>query len=279
MNSTWDMRARFYDFREASCLRRGPAKAALFSDMRGRVVFVAAGTGSDFTSFPPGMDITAIDISDAMLRRAAKRAVAYGRTLRLLKADALALPFPDSSFDTAVTSCTMCSVPDPVRALRELHRVLRPDGRLLMFEHVRSRQFLLAWVLDLMTIWTRRTGTEMNRDTLSNARIAGFQIADVQCAYLDIILAVRAVKQPGELAVPSASTSRGHLASSAGAGVAGLAQLASPSTLAASRSSKRGSPPAPASHVSTTPMRWTGPIALAADGLAASRRALCEERG
>ncbi len=198
--SIWEWRVRFYDFREASCFRRGPAKSALFADMRGNVLFVAAGTGTDFAAFPPDMDITAIDISDEMLRRAAKRARRYSGHLRLLKADALALPFPDASFDTAVTSCTMCSVPNPVRALQELHRVLRPDGRLLMFEHVRSRQFLLGMTLDLMTLWTRRTGTEMNRDTLTNTRTAGFRITDVQSAYLDIILAVRAVRASDDLA-------------------------------------------------------------------------------
>ncbi|MFA6043716.1 MAG: class I SAM-dependent methyltransferase [Phycisphaerales bacterium] len=212
MTSAWDCRARLYDFREASCFRRGPAKAALFADMRGKVLFVAAGTGTDFAAFPPGMDITAIDISDEMLRRASKRARTYAGAIRLLKADALALPFPDASFDTAVTSCTMCSVPHPVRALRELHRVLRPEGeggRLLMFEHVRSRQFLLAWTLDLMTLWTRRTGTEMNRDTLANTRTAGFRITDVRSVYLDIILAVRAVKAPAPPAAdrpPSSQT-------------------------------------------------------------------------
>jgi len=218
MTIAWSWRVRFYDLREASCFRRGPAKAALFADMRGKVLFVAAGTGTDFAAFPPGMDITAIDISDEMLRRAAKRARSYKGTLRLLKADALALPFPDASFDTVVTSCTMCSVPDPVRALRELHRVLRPEGeggeggRLLMFEHVRSRQLLLGWTLDLMTLWTRRTGTEMNRDTLTNTRAAGFHITDVRSVYLDIILAVRAVKAP---APPGAGTPPRHTPASA----------------------------------------------------------------
>lgn len=207
MSIAWNWRVRFYDFREASCFRRGPAKAALFADMRGRVLFVAAGTGTDFAAFPPGMDITAIDISDEMLRRAARRARVYAGDLRLLKADALALSFPDASFDTAVTSCTMCSVPDPVLALRELHRVLRPHGRLLMFEHVRSRQCLLGWTLDLMTLWTRRTGTEMNRDTLANTTTAGFRIMDVQSVYLDIILAVRAVRAAADPA-RAASTRR-----------------------------------------------------------------------
>lgn len=56
--SIWEWRVRFYDFREASCFRRGPAKAALFADMRGKVLFVAAGTGTDFAAFPPDMDIT-----------------------------------------------------------------------------------------------------------------------------------------------------------------------------------------------------------------------------
>ncbi len=212
MTLAWDWRVRLYDLREASCFRRGPAKAALFADMRGRVIFVAAGTGTDFAQFPPGMDITAIDISEEMLRRAAKRARAYRGDLTLLKADALALPFADASFDTAVTSCSMCSVPDPVQALRELHRVLRPEGRLLMFEHVRSRQFLLGWTLDLMTLWTRRTGTEMNRDTLANTRAAGFHIADVRSVYLDIILAVRAVKMP---ATPDPDQPRRHTPASA----------------------------------------------------------------
>jgi ubiquinone/menaquinone biosynthesis C-methylase UbiE len=199
MRTPWDWRAKLYDFREASMLRRGPAKAALFSRMSGRVIFVAAGTGTDFAAFPPaserpppGLDITAIDISDEMLRRAAARAARYPGRLRLLRADAQALPFEDASFDTAATSCTLCSVPDPVRALRELRRVLRPGGVLLMFEHVRSRNPVLGWTLDLMTLWSRRTGTEMNRDTLANARAAGFRPTRVTSVYLDIILAVEA---------------------------------------------------------------------------------------
>src|SRR5581483_11141446 len=95
------------------------------------------------------------------------------------------------SFDTVITSCTMCSVPEPVRALRELRRVLRPDGLLLMFEHVRSRNPLLG----LMTVLTRRTGTEMNRDTVGNAVEAGFRITQVESVFLDIILSMRAANR------------------------------------------------------------------------------------
>ena len=195
MAALWDIRATLYDVCEASDYRRGPQKAALFRDMRGRVLFAAVGTGMDIKHFPPGQSIVAIDISDKMLRKAEKRRRDYPGDLVLLRADAQNLEFPEASFDTVATSCTMCSVPDPVRALREFHRILRPGGQLLMFEHVRSRNPVLGLALDVMTIWTRLSGTEMNRDTLANACAAGFAITRVESVYLDIILAVRAAKR------------------------------------------------------------------------------------
>jgi len=165
MPGIWDWRARIYDVCEGSGLRRGPAKAELFSGMRGRVLFVAIGTGLDIRHFPPDHEIVAVDISEEMLRRAEPRRLAYSGDLQLVRADAMALPFPDAAFDSVVTSCTMCSVPDPVRVLRELFRVLRPGGEILMFEHVRSQGRLFGLTLDLMTLWTRLAGTEMNRDS------------------------------------------------------------------------------------------------------------------
>lgn len=194
MSTVWDRRARFYDLCEGSDLRRGPAKAALFRDMVGRVLFVAVGTGIDIKHFPPGREIVAIDISEAMLRRAEPRRRKYVGSLHFVQADALNLCFPDASFHTAVTSCTMCSVPEPRRAFGELYRVLRPGGQLLMFEHVRSRNRILGLTLDLMTLITRRGGTEMNRDTLGNAMTAGFRITQVESVFLDIILSIHGVK-------------------------------------------------------------------------------------
>jgi ubiquinone/menaquinone biosynthesis C-methylase UbiE len=169
--------------------------------MVGDVIFVAVGTGIDIPQFPPGRRITAIDISESMLRRAEARGRWYRGSLTLARMDAQQLPLPDESFDTAATSCTMCSVPDPVRALRELYRVLRPGGKLLMFEHVRSRNRILGLALDTMTLWTRLFGTEMNRDTVGNVQAAGFQVTHIRSVYLDIILAIRATK-PGGKAVP-----------------------------------------------------------------------------
>jgi ubiquinone/menaquinone biosynthesis C-methylase UbiE len=194
ITTIWDNRARLYDTFEASALRRGPAKETLFRKMKGKVLFIAVGTGMDIRHFPLRREIVAIDISVEMLRRAAPRAQKYPGQIQLVRTDALRLGFADESFDTVATSCTLCSVPDPQQALQEIYRVLRPGGTLLMFEHVRSRNLILALTLDLMTLFTRRRGTEMNRRTIETALAAGFHLTHVEPVFLDIILAVQAEK-------------------------------------------------------------------------------------
>lgn len=211
MATAWDMRAKLYDICESSDLRRGPYKNALFEDARGRVLLVAVGTGVDIKHLPSDGEIVAIDISEEMLRKACERQKCYCGCLNLVRADALKLCFQDASFDTVVTSCTMCSVPDPLLALKELYRVLRPGGRLLMFEHVRSRNPVLGRVLDLMTVFTRRGGTEMNRDTLGNTLAAGFHITSVESVFLDIILSIRAVRSEAEACSDKTGQKKGGL--------------------------------------------------------------------
>ena len=172
--------------------RLGPAKRRLSASMTGDCLMVAAGTGNDFKYFPPGLAITAIDISPAMIERARPKAVAYPGRLTLREMDVQALEFRDETFDTVVTACTFCSVPDPVRGLRELRRCLKPSGRLLMFEHVRSRIGPIAILQDLLTPITRQLGPEMNRDTVRNVERAGFEIDGDENVYLDVVKAIRA---------------------------------------------------------------------------------------
>ena len=189
----WARRAALYDRFEGSDVRRAPYKRRLFSRAQGRTLLVGVGTGLDLKHLPANSHVSAIDISEAMLTRARKRVAASPACVRLVGADALRLPFADAIFETIITSCTLCSVPDPLLAFEEIRRVLAPSGRLLMFEHVRSRQPVLAVTLDLMTLWTRRGGTVMNRQTLSLASEAGFAITRIESVFLDIILAVEAV--------------------------------------------------------------------------------------
>ena len=194
LRDKWDRASRTYDrITRSDDFRFAAAKRKLFALMQGRCLMLATGTGNDFRHFPPGLSIAAIDISPAMLERARERARAYEGRLGLVRADARQLAFADRSFDTVVTVCTFCSVPDPVRGLCELRRVLKPEGRLLLFEHVRSRLAPLAIMQDLMTPLTRRLGPDMNRDTVANAERAGFRVVREENVYLDLVKAVEAV--------------------------------------------------------------------------------------
>src|SRR3990172_505335 len=184
----WDRASRTYDrMVRADESRFGPAKAKLFESMTGRCLMVAAGTGHDFQHFPPGLRVVAIDISAGMLSRAREAARLHRGELHLVQGDAQQLGFPDRVFDSAVTVCTFCSVPDAVQGLRELRRVLRPEGRLFLFEHVRSRIAPIGWMQDLMTPLTRLIGPDMNRDTLANVQRAGFRVVREENVYLDIV--------------------------------------------------------------------------------------------
>lgn len=205
VQAKWDRASRTYDLMTWGDEQRlGPAKRRLFADMAGDCLMVAVGTGNDFQYFPPGLTITAIDISPAMIERASPKAAAYSGRLTLCLMDVQALEFGDATFDTVVTACTFCSVPDPVRGLRELRRCLKPGGQLLMFEHVRSRIGPIAILQDLLTPFTRRLGPEMNRETVSNVARAGFEICGEENVYLDVVKAIRARRPAGQVATPPA---------------------------------------------------------------------------
>lgn len=202
----WDFAARTYDWlNRGDEWRFAEAKGALFSRMQGSCLFVAAGTGNDFQYFPPGLRVTAIDVSPRMLERARSRASAHSPPIHLEIQDVRALPYADQAFDTVATASTFCSVPDPVRGLRELHRCLRVGGRLLMFEHGRSRIGPIGVSQDLATLISRRIGPDMSRDIVGNVLRAGFELVHEENVYLDVVKALEG-RRGGQLA-PSAQPS------------------------------------------------------------------------
>ena len=192
----WDRAAKSFDFMAA----KGPEerwagfKQELFSHMEGKVLFLAVGTGLDIQNFPPDRDITGIDISSAMLEKAESRAQAYPGDLKLVEMDVHEMSFEDNNFDQVYTSCTFCSVPDPVKGLESLYRVLKPGGEIRMFEHTGSKFFPFNIMMHIMTPLSKRLGPEMNRNTVENVRRAGFEIVEIENLFLDVVKTIYARK-------------------------------------------------------------------------------------
>jgi ubiquinone/menaquinone biosynthesis C-methylase UbiE len=179
----YDRVARVYDFMEAPMEKMGgeARRRRVLSGARGSVLEIGIGTGAGLQHYPPGIELHGVDLSAAMLERARKRAAREGVEARLLQADAERLPFGDATFDTATATCVFCSVADPVRGLRELGRVVRPEGRILLLEHVRPENPVLGLLFDVLTPLTKRLiGPEINRRTEENVRQAGLEIVGVR---------------------------------------------------------------------------------------------------
>ena len=141
------------------------------------VLEVGVGTGKNLAFYPAGVNVTGIDLTPGMLERAHKRAAILNRDVRLLIGDAQNLEFPDASFDTIVATFVFCSVSDPVLGLRELGRVLKPDGQILLMEHVRSAKPVLGEIMNILNpVMVRVTGANINRRTVENVRAAGLFI-------------------------------------------------------------------------------------------------------
>jgi len=192
----WNRAASGYDRlgARAAELRWAAYKRNLFSHMSGRILFLAVGTGLDISFFPPGQDITGIDISEKMLEKAKPRVDAYDGVFELHQMDVHDLNFAEGHFDQVYTSCTFCSVPRPIEGLKQLRRVLRPGGELRMFEHTGSRWFPFNVMLHAMTPISRSLGPEVNRPTVENVRAAGFEVHKVVNHYLDVVKSIEAKK-------------------------------------------------------------------------------------
>jgi len=191
----WDWLSLTYDLMTfGEDRRQGGEKRRLFAKIQGRTLLVSVGTGNDLRYVPPDCNLIAIDISPRMIARARAKARRDGVSVRLVLTDAQRLAFADQTFDTVLTVCTFCSIPDPVQGLQELHRILKPGGRLLMFEHVRSKIGPLALILDFMTFLSRRFGPDLNRDTVGNVLQAGFRLQREENVYLDIVKTIEAVR-------------------------------------------------------------------------------------
>lgn len=135
---------------------------------------VGAGTGANFACHPPGVYVVATDISVPMLRRARRKR--EGGAVPLVATDALALPFADASFAWVAETLVFCEVADPVAGLREVRRVLRPGGLLVMLEHVRPSGWLGRLADAASVVTGPLVGEHFDRDAEEAVRAAGFRV-------------------------------------------------------------------------------------------------------
>ncbi|BBY22145.1 type 11 methyltransferase [Mycobacterium stomatepiae] len=154
-------------------------RRTVVSGARGRVVEIGAGTGLNIAHYPDGIDdLVLMEPEPAMRRKLARRLQRHARPARIVNAPAECLPLTDESVDTVVSTLVLCTVEDPERALREIARVLRPDGQLLFVEHVRANSRLLAaWQDYLFRPWRAFAGgCCCNRPTGELMRACGFAV-------------------------------------------------------------------------------------------------------
>lgn len=183
MNNTDKIRKRYdrvskvYDLleqpMEVMSLKRW--RLEVTKDLKGKVLEVGVGTGKNIPYYPDNLDITAIDFSDKMLSKAREKAKKYNKKVELIQMDAQIMDFADNTFDMVFTTCVFCSVPDPVKGLKEIRRVCKPDGKIIMIEHVRSDGKVLGVVMDIFNPLTVNLyGANINRRTVENVEKAGF---------------------------------------------------------------------------------------------------------
>jgi ubiquinone/menaquinone biosynthesis C-methylase UbiE len=150
-------------------------RRAIVGRARGRVLEIGAGTGLNLDHYGP--EVTELVLTEPE-EPMAKRLRAKLTKGEVVSAGAESLPFPDDSFDTVVSTLVLCTVPDQEGAIAEIRRVLKPDGRLLFLEHVRSHEEKTAkWQDRLHGPWKAfGNGCHCNRDTASALSRAGFQL-------------------------------------------------------------------------------------------------------
>lgn len=151
----------------------GRLRRRLIRRARGRVLEVGCGTGRNLPLYPPSLTVVGSDIDFALLLAARRRQP----TAVLVVATAEALPFRETSFDTILSCLVFCSVPDPLRGLGEIRRVLRPEGRLQMLEHVRLSGLGGRFQDWIQPPWTWLVGgCYPNRETEKNLVQGGFVV-------------------------------------------------------------------------------------------------------
>lgn len=179
--------ATFYNWlMDQPLVRRGfdPLRRETVDQTQGIVLEVGAGGGQNFPFYEKShvVRVEAVEPDETMLVHARQSLAAAPVPIHLIQAPVEALPFPDAHFDSVVVTLVFCSVRDPERGLREIWRVLKPEGDLVLLEHVRAHGKIAARIQDvLVPLTTRCMGNcHWNRDTGAMVLEAGFRVTQIQ---------------------------------------------------------------------------------------------------
>lgn len=159
------------------------------------ILEVGVGTGKNFDYYPKDARITAIDFSKAMLKQAANKRDRKNIAVDLDQMDIQSLYYADNSFDTVIASFVFCSVPLPLKGLKELYRVCKPGGQVLLLEHVVSSRPVMAWLMNRVNpVIVALVGANINRNTVKNVKACAFSSVRVDERSSDIIKLIEARK-------------------------------------------------------------------------------------
>lgn len=189
---TYDRIAPIYDLLDAVYEHswKRSLRRHVFEHARGRVLDVGVGTGCNMPFYPNGADVVGIDASQAMLERAAERAIESGRQVQLLEANLLDLGFEDQAFDTVVATFVLLCLPEELQlpALRTLHRVVKPDGQLLILDYKLSERPGVRLAMRCIGPWLKWAfGGSYDVRTSDYVEAAGFEVVGRRSFMLDSV--------------------------------------------------------------------------------------------
>jgi ubiquinone/menaquinone biosynthesis C-methylase UbiE len=179
--------SKFYDLLEAPMeMLFGKWRKDLVKYSSGKVLEVGIGTGKNIKYYPKNVDLTAIDFSKGMLSKAIKKNNNKSK-INFLRKDIQETDFDSDKFDTVIASYVFCSVPDPVKGLKEIKRICKNNGKIILLEHVRSDNKIIGVMMDLLNPLTvSLLGYNINRNTENNVVNSGLHSYQVRYLWFDI---------------------------------------------------------------------------------------------